>query len=90
MWCTQVTAEHVFCVSAIAISCAHCACYLRCYFQAPNDDSEVLGDVKATANQGSAVAGAFSLTNSFGTAEQVSSWFASFISSNRRMRGPFQ
>ncbi|KAF8060350.1 hypothetical protein HT031_004886 [Scenedesmus sp. PABB004] len=37
---------------------------------APNDDAESLGDVKATANQGSAVAGAFTLTNAYGTAEQ--------------------
>lgn len=37
---------------------------------APNDSAEVLGDVRATANQGAAVAGAFSLTNSFETSEQ--------------------
>jgi hypothetical protein len=37
---------------------------------APNDSAEVLGDVRATANQGSAVAGAFSLANSFETSEQ--------------------
>jgi hypothetical protein len=37
---------------------------------APNDSAEVLGDVRATANQGSAVGGAFSLTNSFETSEQ--------------------
>jgi hypothetical protein len=36
----------------------------------PNDSAEVLGDVKATANQGSAVAGAFSETNSYETSEQ--------------------
>jgi hypothetical protein len=37
---------------------------------APNDDASVLGDVKATANQGPAVAGAFTLTNSYQTSEQ--------------------
>jgi len=37
---------------------------------APNDDSEILGDVRATANQGSAVAGAASIANSYGTSEQ--------------------
>jgi hypothetical protein len=31
---------------------------------APNDDSSVSGTVRATANQGSAVGGAFTLTNS--------------------------
>eukprot|EP00775_Hariotina_reticulata_P003102 gene3102-3381_t len=37
---------------------------------APNDDAEVLGDIKATSNQGPAVSGAFSLTNSYQTSEQ--------------------
>lgn len=37
---------------------------------APNDDAEALGDVKATANQGAAVAGAFTETNAYQTAEQ--------------------
>jgi hypothetical protein len=37
---------------------------------APNDDAAVLGDVKATANQGSAVAGAFTLSNAYATSEQ--------------------
>lgn len=44
-----------------------------CCCQAPNDDSESLGDVKATANQGSAVGGAFTLTNAYGGASQVGS-----------------
>ena len=37
---------------------------------APNDSAEALGDIKATANQGSAVAGAFTETNAYETAEQ--------------------
>lgn len=37
---------------------------------APNDDAEILGDIKATANQGSAVSGAFSMANAYQTAEQ--------------------
>lgn len=37
---------------------------------APNDDASALGDVRATANQGSAVAGAFTETNAYATAEQ--------------------
>lgn len=37
---------------------------------APNDDASALGDVRATANQGSAVAGAFTETNAYQTAEQ--------------------
>jgi len=36
----------------------------------PNDDASALGDVRATANQGSAVAGAFTETNAYQTAEQ--------------------
>jgi hypothetical protein len=35
----------------------------------PNDAAQVLGDVRATANQGSAAAGAFSLSNSHEIAE---------------------
>lgn len=35
----------------------------------PNDAAEILGDVRATANQGSAVAGAFSNVNAYETAE---------------------
>lgn len=38
---------------------------------APNDDASALGDIKATANQGSAVAGAFTITNGYATSEQV-------------------
>ncbi|WIA23801.1 hypothetical protein OEZ85_013477 [Tetradesmus obliquus] len=37
---------------------------------APNDDASALGDIKATANQGSAVAGAFTITNGYATSEQ--------------------
>lgn len=37
---------------------------------APNDSALTLGDVRATANQGSAVAGAFTETNAYETAEQ--------------------